>query len=267
MTNPVRKILVMGLPGAGKTTLSRKLAQRLNAVHFNADEVRAHVNKDLGFSVEDRTEQAQRMGWLCDQVIQTGGYAIADFICPTPETRTAFGEAFVVWLDRIQKGRFEDTNRLFVPPDHYDVRVTADGAPEYWVDRITALLRPVFDPKRPTALYVGRWQPFHDAHKALVEEGLRRVGQVCIAVREVPNDGGANPFPFHAVQERIESALAAHIGKFIIVPMPNITHIFYGRDVGYSIERLELGTELETISGTSLRRILMPGSTGRENKA
>src|SRR5712692_8121657 len=95
-----RKILIMGLPGAGKTTLARALAPRLNAVHFNADEVRHEVSKDLGFSREDRIEHARRMGWLCDQVVKTGCFAVADFICPTPETRAAFrqgGETFVVW--------------------------------------------------------------------------------------------------------------------------------------------------------------------------
>jgi hypothetical protein len=93
----------MGLPGAGKTTLARVLAPCLNAVLFNADEVRANINKDLGFSEADRTEQARRMGWLTDQVVKAGGVGIADFICPTPDTRSAFlegGGAFVVWLNR-----------------------------------------------------------------------------------------------------------------------------------------------------------------------
>src|SRR4051812_968774 len=115
----------MGLPGAGKTTLATALAHRLNGVHFNADQVREHVNKDLGFSEQDRVEQARRMGWLCDQVIKTGGFAIADFICPTPDTRAAFlegGDAFIVWLDRIQNSRFPDTDRMFVSPEMYDVR-------------------------------------------------------------------------------------------------------------------------------------------------
>src|SRR5262252_6362655 len=121
-----KKILIMGLPGAGKTTLSKVLAPRLNAVHFNADAVRANINKDLGYTEADRLEQARRMGWLCDQVVQVGCFAIADFICPTPAARAAFlegGDAFVVWIDRIKKGRFEDTNRMFEPPEHYDLRV------------------------------------------------------------------------------------------------------------------------------------------------
>jgi len=76
-----KKILIMGLPGAGKTTLARQLAPRLNAVHYNADDVRANINKDLGFSEADRVEHARRMGWLCDQVVRAGCFAVADFIC------------------------------------------------------------------------------------------------------------------------------------------------------------------------------------------
>ena len=134
-----RKILVCGLPGAGKTTLARILAPKLNAVLFNADEVRNNLNKDLGFSIEDRIEQARRMGWLCDQVAKAGHIAIADFVCPTTETRTAFGAAFVVWINRIEKGRFEDTNQLFVDPVLWDIRVSPDGGPEYWANHIISI--------------------------------------------------------------------------------------------------------------------------------
>src|SRR5262249_13099146 len=101
-----RKILVLGLPGCGKSTLTRALAPMLNAVVFNNDEVRKNINRDLGFTMEDRVEQARRMGWLCDRVVESGGIAIADFICPTPETRVAFGEAFTGVTHRIDHGRF-----------------------------------------------------------------------------------------------------------------------------------------------------------------
>jgi adenylylsulfate kinase len=114
------------------------LAARLQAVHFNADAVRANISRDLGFAVADRIEQARRMGWLCDQVSAAGHWAIADFVCPTAETRAAFGPCFTVWVDRIESGRFEDTNAMFRAPDHYDVRVTADGAPEHWAEIVAA---------------------------------------------------------------------------------------------------------------------------------
>jgi adenylylsulfate kinase len=252
-----KKILVMGLPGAGKTTLSRALAPRLNAVHFDADQVRANVNKDLGFSEADRIEQARRMGWLCDRVTSAGGFAIADFICPTPAARAAFlegGDAFVVWIDRIQSGRFEDTNRMFVAPEQCHLRVLAHGAPEFWAEQAMKLVRPVFDPLKPTALFVGRYQPFHDGHRALVVEGLKRVGQVCIAVRNTQGIDEKNPFNYEYVRSRIEHALREYEGQFIVVPVPNITAVYYGRDVGYVVERIELDPAIEATSATDMRK-------------
>ena len=101
------KSFIMGLPGAGKTTLANALAPLLNAVVFNADAVRANISRDLGFNHGDRVEHARRMGWMCDRVADAGGTVIADFICPTPETRAAFGDAFTIWIDRVGAGRFE----------------------------------------------------------------------------------------------------------------------------------------------------------------
>ncbi len=126
-----RKILIMGLPGAGKTTLANALAPLINAVVFNADAVRANLSPDLGFSHEDRVEHARRMGWMCDRVVEAGGAAIADFVCPTQQTRAAFGEAFTIWLDRIEAGRFEDTNRMFTAPEQFDVRVDSERSPQF----------------------------------------------------------------------------------------------------------------------------------------
>src|SRR6202012_4263593 len=112
----MRKILIMGLPGAGKTTLATALAPLLNAVVFNADAVRMNLSRDLTFSLEDRIEHARRMGWMCDRVVEAGGTVIADFVCPTEDTRGSFGDAFTIWVDRIDAGRFEDTNKMFVAP-------------------------------------------------------------------------------------------------------------------------------------------------------
>lgn len=109
-------ILIMGLPGAGKTHLAQRLAPLLGAVHFNADQVRATINKSLGFSIEDRIEHARRLGWMCQFVKDANHIAIADFVCPTEETRQAFSADYVIWMNTIQAGRYEDTNKIFVPP-------------------------------------------------------------------------------------------------------------------------------------------------------
>lgn len=251
-----RRILIMGLPGAGKTTLARLVASRLNAVHFDADEVRANVNRDLGFSVADRVEQARRMGWLCSTVAATGQRAIADFVCPTEATRAAFGPAYTVWVDRIRHSRFPDTDALFAPPASCDLRVTEDGTAEVWAERILRDLLPVFDPKAPTALFVGRYQPFHDGHRALITEGVRRVGQACVAVRDTHATSSADPYPFEEVRARIELALADLKGRVLVTRLPNITHVFFGRDVGYAIERIVLPPALEAVSATGLRDAL-----------
>jgi len=133
---------VMGLPGAGKTTLAECLARELRCAHFNADDIRKHINKDLGFSEADRIEQALRMSHLCD-IAGKYSHAIADFVCPTPDCREAFNADFIVWVDRIKAGRFEDTNKMFIPPDGYDYRVTTEfDMAQYHAEVIARLIKP-----------------------------------------------------------------------------------------------------------------------------
>ena len=144
---------------------------------------------------------------------------------------------------------------MFVPPERFDLRVGAKGTPQYWAEQALALLRPAFDPQGPTALFVGRYQPFHNGHQRLIEEGLRRVGQVCIAVRDTHGVDLKNPLPFFAVKQRIELALSAYAGRFVVVPVPNITNVFYGRDVGYNVERIVLDEATEAISATQMREL------------
>ncbi len=144
---------------------------------------------------------------------------------------------------------------MFEQPDTFDLRVTSEGAPQYWAEWTMNRLRPAFDPKKPTALFVGRYQPFHPGHQRLIEEGLRRVGQVCIAVRDTHGMDTKNPLPFFAIKQRIESVMSAHAGRFVVVPMPNITNVFYGRDVGYAVERIHLDEATEAISATRVRQL------------
>ena len=124
----------MGLPGAGKTTLANELAPNLNAKRLNADEVRKAAN-DWDFSEEGRTRQAKRMSDAALKLKSEGHNVIADFICPTHEARKLFPADYVIWVDTIKEGRFDDTNKMFVKPEKYDFHVTSQNA-NLWVSKI-----------------------------------------------------------------------------------------------------------------------------------
>ena len=116
----------MGLPGSGKTTLAEQLVIRLPAVWFNADEIRNNINKDLGFTVNDRIEQSRRLSLLCDIALRNRvvSYALADFVCPTDVTRKTFNPDIIIWMNTIKESRFEDTNRVFDKPNFYNIEIT-----------------------------------------------------------------------------------------------------------------------------------------------
>ena len=116
------KILIMGLPGSGKTTLAKHLVSMYNAVWLNADQVRKDAD-DWDFSEEGRKRQSLRMSKLAKEARDNNRNVVADFVCPTEETRKQFGADYTIWMDTIKEGRFEDTNKMFVPPKDYDFKV------------------------------------------------------------------------------------------------------------------------------------------------
>ena len=129
----------MGLPGSGKTTLANELGPMLKAKRLNADEVRKEAN-DWDFSEEGRKRQAKRMADCAVKLKNDGNYVVADFICPTPEARSLFPADFIIWVDTIKEGRFDDTNKMFVKPDKYDFHVTTQDA-KNWVLKIYEKLK------------------------------------------------------------------------------------------------------------------------------
>jgi hypothetical protein len=244
-------IQVIGLPGSGKTTLAVELAGRINAVHLNADYVRSTINSDLGFSPEDRAEHARRMGEMARMLSGQGLDVVVDFVCPTQTTREAFGKPdLLVWMDTIQEGRFEDTNKMWEVPSGADYHFVVYSALEQ-ADLIIQQSE-LHDWKAPTTLMLGRYQPWHEGHHALYNEAEKRTPQVMLGVRNTQGTSEKDPLPFNEVKHYIEQD--PHMARAMIVKMPNITNIVYGRDVGYKIEQVKLGDEIEAISATQKRK-------------
>ena len=130
------KILIFGLPGSGKSTLAKPFAELVGGVHINADEIRKSYD-DWDFSLSGRIRQSVRMKHLADGVVMAGKIAVCDFIAPTEEARTNFNPDFTVWMDTISRGRYEDTNDLFEPPEQVDYHI------EDWFDDAHEQLMPV----------------------------------------------------------------------------------------------------------------------------
>ena len=137
----MKKILVMGLPGSGKTTLASKLVPLLKAKWINNDEVRKAAN-DWDFSEEGRVRQAKRVAEIAEKFKKEGNYQylVADYICPTPQTRSLFNADYIIWVNTIKKGRFDDTNKMFVKPEKFDFEVTTQDA-ELWAKKIVEKIK------------------------------------------------------------------------------------------------------------------------------
>ncbi len=268
----------MGLPGSGKTYFAEHLKTYLEkhgvsesitsaemmpitgmnatVTWFNADDVRRKYN-DWDFSKEGRIRQSLRM--LEFALASKTDYVICDFVAPIPEMRNNFKADWTIWMDTIEAGRFEDTNRMFVPPAVYDFRVTEKNA-EKWAEFVGQHIldrqrRPVFDWQKETVQMLGRWQPWHAGHRALFERAIAKTGQVVIQIRDCQGWQGSNPFAIEQVKGYIRRDLdPIYQGQYEIQVVPNIVNITYGRDVGYRIEQETFDEVTHNISATKIRK-------------
>ncbi len=264
----------MGLPGSGKTYLAQHILEHLEDSYkinelsltpvtktkvgwLNADDVRKKYN-DWDFSHEGRIRQSLRMRELADSMTEYD-YVICDFVAPLVEMRNNFKADWTVWVDTIDKGRFDDTNKAFIPPDVYDFRITEQKA-EKWGEFIAAHIidnrrRPTFDWQKETVQMLGRWQPWHAGHRKLFERAIAKTGQVVIQIRDCQGWQGSNPFAIDQVKSYIKRDLdMLYQGQYEIQIVPNIVNITYGRDVGYKIEQETFDDATHSISATKIRK-------------
>ena len=259
-----KRILIMGLPGSGKTYLAQHIVAHLQEEKarvdwLNADDVRKKYN-DWDFSEAGRIRQSKRMRDLADAMTDMD-YVICDFVAPLVEMRNNFKADWTIWTDTICQGRYADTNAMFVEPEVYDFRVTEQKA-ETWSKFIAEHIldnrrRPVFDWKKETVQMLGRWQPWHDGHSALFERLLSKTGQVVIQVRDVQGWQGSNPFEIEKVIKFIKRDLdSLYQGQYTIQVVPNIVHIGWGRGVGYTAGEETFDKTVTDISATEIRKEL-----------
>ena len=281
-----QRILIMGLPGSGKTTLAQALKTyleengdlykinpnrllnyegipspnmlKVGVDWFNADDVRKKFN-DWDFSKEGRIRQSLRM--LQFSLECAGEYVICDFVAPLVEMRNNFKADWTIWVDTIREGRYADTNAAFVEPEVYDFRITEQNA-EKWAEFIGSHIlenrrRPTFNWQAETVQMLGRWQPWHEGHRALFDRAIAKTGQVVIQIRDCQGWQGSNPFEIEKVKKFIQRDLdMLYQGQYTVQVVPNIVNITYGRDVGYKIEQETFDNNITDISATKIRKEL-----------
>ena len=281
-------IQLTGLSGAGKTTLSTTVAKELRRLGhkvevIDGDEYRKGICSDLGFSKRDRLENIRRLGFIGKTLVKHEVIVILSAINPYEEIREELrsGSDFVktVWIDcdlptlieRDTKGLYEraflpeeDPNKLanltgvndqFDIPENPDlvIKTNQETESDSAEKLFSFILENINERKQqitPRALFIGRWQPFHNGHRWLIDQKLAGKIPIMIAVRDIAPDS-KNPL---TTRQTIEILERMYQGKDVkIISLPDIESVNYGRGVGYQINEFSPPETIGMISATEIR--------------
>ncbi|HMT08539.1 MAG TPA: adenylyl-sulfate kinase [Pyrinomonadaceae bacterium] len=294
-------IQLTGLSGSGKTTIANNVRDELVSLGYkveviDGDEYRKALCKDLGFSREDRLENIRRLGFVGQTLAKNGVIVILAAINPYEAARQAIKETSsivrTVWIDcdletliaRDVKGLYKrallpksDPDRLpnlTGVNDPYDVPENADlviktneesveESSERLLNFVLANIQIEKSEPVRRAMFVGRWQPFHNGHQWLIAQKLDKGVPVLIAVRDVVPDE-RNPL---TTRQTVAILKNAYEGKDVeIIVIPDIESVNFGRDVGYEINEFVPPDDIKTISATEIRESINSGSDDWKGK-
>jgi len=266
-------IWLTGLPCSGKTTIANALKEKIHAEHLDGDEMRKIISRDLGFSKEDREKHLERIAYIASLLNRNGVDVIASFVSPYEKTREKIkeiiesngGRFVLVYLKcsldtcikrdvkgmykKALKGEIKNFTGIDDPyeePKNADIVINTEK--ESVEEGVKKILDYLDQFKETYSLYIGRWQPFHNGHKALIEHALKRGEKVLVAIRDTKRDE-KNPF---TVKEREIMIKAVMGNKVEIIKIQDINKVYIGREVGYEV--IQLGKEMEEISATKVRQ-------------
>lgn len=265
-------IWLFGLPCSGKTTLAEGLIGP-NTVHLDGDYLRNTLNSDLGFSKEDRTENLRRAAGVAQALNDQGFDVVASFITPYRSQRELIAEkiedvSFIyvntpveVCEERDVKGMYEQARKgeiegftgidaPFEDPEAEEIKLevrTATHSKKNSIEQINKELGLKFDPSH---IFIGRWQPFHDGHRTIIDSVADNGKEVIIAIRDT-DLSEKNPFTAQERQELIEDVYEDHPNVNTMI-IPDVDTVAIGRDVGYSV--VSVPEEIAEISGTKTRK-------------
>lgn len=290
-------VQLTGLSGAGKTTIANNVRGELEALGYkveviDGDEYRKVLCKDLGFSREDRLENIRRLGFVGQTLAKNSVIVILAAINPYEEARQELRQSSnlvrTVWIDcdldtlidRDVKGLYRrallpenDPDKLsnltgvndpFDVPQDADLVIktnyeTVEESSERLLNFILANIGSEKASSVRRAMFVGRWQPFHNGHKWLIGQKLDKGIPVLIAVRDVVPDQ-KNPLTTQQTVAILRNTYEDHDVEIIVIP--DIESVNFGRDVGYEINEFVPPDDIKTISATEIRESINNGSDG-----